>query len=104
MKTLQFYDCRRRQKRLFSKRILRVSVLMIVSLMFMCMAISQTGAVSGESVQSREVVVSRGDTLWSLARLHLPGGLDVRDYLDMIIAENALKEVIIYPGQVIRLP
>ncbi|MHB8718200.1 MAG: LysM peptidoglycan-binding domain-containing protein [Candidatus Dormibacteria bacterium] len=49
------------------------------------------------------VHVRAGDTLWSIAAAHYPGG-DIRARVDAIISFNNLGDGTITPGEVIALP
>lgn len=50
--------------------------------------------------QFREInyTISRGDTLWSIAREYCPEDMDIRDYIDRLHISPKL-----YPGQVITI-
>ncbi|MGF9916597.1 LysM peptidoglycan-binding domain-containing protein [Paenibacillus ehimensis] len=50
------------------------------------------------------VVVSQGDTLWSIASSHAAKGQDVREYVFQIKRLNNLKNVTIHEGQKLLLP
>ncbi|WP_010494146.1 LysM peptidoglycan-binding domain-containing protein [Paenibacillus elgii] len=50
------------------------------------------------------VVVTQGDTLWSIASSHAAKGQDLREYVFQIRKLNNLKNVTIYEGQKLLLP
>ncbi|KPV60035.1 hypothetical protein QJ48_07725 [Paenibacillus sp. A3] len=50
------------------------------------------------------VVVTQGDTLWSIASLHAAKGQDLREYVFQIRKLNNLKNVTIHEGQKLLLP
>lgn len=50
------------------------------------------------------VIVTQGDTLWSIASLHAAKGQDVREYVFQIKQLNDLKNVTIHAGQKLLLP
>ena len=55
-------------------------------------------------VEVREVVVRSGDTLWSIARDHGPASADIRETVDRIRRINGMKDAMVYPGQVLKVP
>lgn len=52
----------------------------------------------------KEVVVRRGDTLWSLAREHGPDKTDVRIIIDRIRHLNNLDGALLKPGMTLHIP
>jgi len=50
------------------------------------------------SFKEVKYTVSRGDTLWSIAREYCPEDMDIRDYIDRLHISPEL-----YPGQVITI-
>ncbi|MBI3945694.1 MAG: LysM peptidoglycan-binding domain-containing protein [Armatimonadetes bacterium] len=52
----------------------------------------------------REVTVSRGDSLWSLARRHAHAGQYLPDAVDGIRRANHLRTSRVTPGQKLRIP
>lgn len=50
------------------------------------------------------VVVTQGDTLWSIASSHAAKGQDLREYVFQIRKLNNLKNVTIHEGQKLLLP
>ena len=48
--------------------------------------------------------VSKGDTLWSIARDSLPKGRDIRDYIIEIREWNKLETAYIIEGQILEIP
>ena len=50
-----------------------------------------------------DVTVHPGDTLWSIAAAHGPGG-DVQELIDRITAINHLHGATLQPGQHLRIP
>jgi nucleoid-associated protein YgaU len=53
-------------------------------------------------VHSDTVVVTAGDTLWSIAAAHYPG--DPRPHVEAILAANRLSTPSLTPGQALQLP
>lgn len=50
-----------------------------------------------------EVVVAPGDTLWSIARRHVPVEVDLCAAVDTIMRENGLTGALVRPGQVLQV-
>lgn len=55
----------------------------------------------GPALTTVEVVVTPGDTLWSIARRHVGKEVDLRAAVDDIIARNHLSSTTLRPGQVL---
>lgn len=53
---------------------------------------------------SRTVVVSAGQTLWTLAEDGTPADGNVQDTLDRIMALNHLQSAALYPGERLKIP
>jgi K+-transporting ATPase A subunit len=85
-------------------KITRMVVLLLVCIFIMSLTVFQGNVVSGQNQFKAEITVISGDTLWSLAREHAPRGMDIREYVDLMLNENNLESPIVYPGQVIQLP
>lgn len=51
-----------------------------------------------------EYVVNVGDTLWSIAGVHLPSGGDVRSLIYEIRDLSGLESSLIRPGQILLIP
>ncbi len=51
----------------------------------------------------RTVVVQPGDTLWSIAEDNAPAGVDVRSYMEQILALNG-RVAAVAPGWRLKLP
>lgn len=52
----------------------------------------------------KKVVISKGDTIWSIALENMPDGYDVRKMVYEIREFNNLDDAIIHPGDVIKIP
>lgn len=50
------------------------------------------------------VVVGAGDTVWDLARAHLPGDRSLAAYVAEILRANDVNATALVPGTVLRLP
>ncbi len=53
---------------------------------------------------SNAVYISRGDTLWEIARTHKPEDADLRAYVHKMEQINHIRKGMIYEGQKIILP
>ncbi len=56
-----------------------------------------------KKVETEEITVSAGDTLWSISCEYKKTGQDVRSYLYELRKLNELNDCIIYPGQVLKI-
>ncbi|MBE9915749.1 LysM peptidoglycan-binding domain-containing protein [Paenibacillus donghaensis] len=88
------------ERRLFMKLVLAI----------MIMIAGGTGMVrvfagsAHDEVPMEKVVVSKGDTLWEIAREYKPEGMDTRAYIQIIKKVNHLKSAGIEAGDVLSLP
>lgn len=55
-------------------------------------------------VKYKEVQVTEGDTLWTIAMNHLPNNTDIRKMIYNIKEFNDMSSSYIYPGNVIKIP
>ncbi len=63
---------------------------------------SSGGAANTETFET--ITVQTGDTLWGIAKNHLPPRMDIREYIYEIKKANNITGSIIYPGEEIKLP
>lgn len=54
-------------------------------------------------VETENITVSAGDTLWSIACEYKKSGQDVREYIYELRQLNNLNDCVIYPGQVLKI-
>ena len=47
--------------------------------------------------------VNSGETIWSIASQFRPENMDIREYMDLLIAENDIKNCFIYPDQELKI-
>lgn len=104
IKTLAAFTCCRKKKEKQTRKILRISVLLVIWLMVAGSIVLSGSPARGEISLPAKVIVGSGDTLWGLAKSHAPRGMDLRDYLAEVLEKNELTGVLIYPGQEIVLP
>lgn len=52
----------------------------------------------------KEVMVSKGDTLWKIALKNMPDGYDVRRMIYEIREFNNMDSANIYPGDILKVP
>lgn len=48
--------------------------------------------------------VEKGDTLWSLSKLHNRNNMDIRDYINKVMEVNNLQSANIKPGDMLYFP
>jgi nucleoid-associated protein YgaU len=56
------------------------------------------------SLEQKSVVVEQGDTLWSIAAVHVKNGQDIRDYVYELKKVNGLKSSTLHSGQKLLVP
>lgn len=64
----------------------------------------ETLAGGSDQIRLKEIVVRRGDTLWSLAKEHGPQDRDIRETVDRIRSLNDLDDPMIRPGTKLMIP
>ncbi len=93
------------QRKSYPGKILIYALLVIIFSSGLVLSFMQvTGSTVKDIRFAEEVVVSSGDTLWTLARPYRPRGMDIREYVDIVAEINGVQDGIIHPGQVIYLP
>ena len=50
------------------------------------------------------VIVQEGDSLWTIAKQFNNNKLDIRKYIYLIQQQNGMKNSMLQPGQLIRIP
>ncbi len=81
-------------------KVISVVIIMLILAAIVCKAL-QTEI---EVVDTEKYVVSRGDTLWDIAKTRINKSIDIRDYIDLIYENNEGLTPNIKPGQIIILP
>lgn len=70
--------------------------------------LSAGSAAADSTLESRyefvEVTVSRGDTVWTLARTYGPDSMDTRKVVHIIEQENQLQSYVVHPGDILLIP
>lgn len=79
-----------------------ISTLVLVLVLLLASAVQATSA--GELRATVDYRVRSGDTLWTIAEEHGPGGHDVRDVIAVIRSINDVEGSLIFPGQVLQIP
>ena len=74
----------------------------ILGLAALLMLVPARLAYGSEPVPTRSVVVTPGDTLWSIAQAHYAG--DPRPRVEQILLLNHLASPQLLPGQSLRIP
>jgi len=78
-----------------------ISMLIIFLLILSCINMTTTKVFSYQTPQYHEIIVSQGDTLWTLAR-NLKGNINKNIY--EIQKVNQLTDCNIYVGQSLKIP
>lgn len=86
-------------KRKFTKNIL---ILIFIAVIFI-ICISQIFNKSKYNIETIDYIVSKNETLWSIAEQYKMPNQDVRDYIDQIKELNNMKTATIYEGQAITI-
>lgn len=86
----------------------RFTIFMTVFMTFVFMFIFSIGAminkVEGYAFPTyKEVIVSEGDTIWSIAKVHKSSNEDIRKVIHDIGSLNDLDDYQIHPGQIIKI-
>lgn len=76
--------------------------LLLISIIFFTLLFS-IRAYSKEQIQYDYICVKEGDTLWNIAQYY-NYNIDIRKFVTIIKKENSLKNSIIYPGDVLKIP
>jgi LysM repeat protein len=80
-----------------------VIALAALSLMVALPTLSSTRLYAATAQKYATVVVTPGDTLWSIAAAHA-GNADIQETIDEITSVNHLRGVTLQPGQRLRIP
>lgn len=94
----------RREAKLNRQRrtaVLIAAIIISVAAVFGALKIGTTEAADSTAVC---VVVKSGDTLWSLAEEYKPENKEIRQFVRKIADFNELDGLMIYEGQLIRIP
>lgn len=83
--------------------------LMLLLLVAMVLGVLLSGLVGDSDAdvpgpQAQTVVVGHGDTVWDLAREHVPAGMTVQDYAWLVVEHNDVTATALQPGTVLVLP
>ena len=73
-----------------------ILIVLVITLFSHCSAMPKNNEIES-------IVVSTGDTLWSIASEYKKPGEDVREYIYELRKLNNLENCIIYPGQKIKI-
>lgn len=83
-----------------------LSKMVIIALIIIigCSAVFTVFAGDEQLLSGDKVVVSQGDTLWSISLTHKPQQMDTRVYIEAVKKVNELEHNSIQIGQVLVLP
>lgn len=104
MKTLAAFTYRKKKAEKLKRKIWRFAAPFLIWLVVTGLILFAGSPAGSADDKTTTVVVKSGDTLWGLAKIHAPGGVDIRRYLDELLEKNGLTSVLIYPGQELILP
>ncbi len=103
MRTSSKYRRLIRQRKLRRQRSIAVVIMMALIVMIANVAFSKSAA-KDEKHSVIEVVVSNGDTVWTIAEKYLPEGGNLCEFVYDISADNGIKDGDIYAGQTLYIP
>lgn len=90
----------RQKKSSFRIKMIVITVFLLLSLTIV-FAINSQGS---KVIEYQQIVVEQGDTLWSIASRYNQENQDTRRIINQIKRINKLDDVILQPGQTIRVP
>lgn len=85
--------------RIINKKRFVISITILIALIITLFS----NCLAGKKVETEDLVVSTGDTLWSIACEYKKDGQDVREYIYELRKLNNLENCTIYPGQVLKI-
>ena len=103
MKTSSKYRRLMRQRKLRRQRSIAVMVMVALIVMIANVAFSKNAS-KDDKHNVIAVVVSNGDTVWSIAERYLPEGGNLCEFVYDISADNGIKDGDIYAGQTLYIP
>lgn len=77
---------------------------LILVILFTSMFLIVVNAKSTSTIVLVPVYVSEGDSLWQLSTQHSDGKIDIRNYIDKVMAINNLSNANIKPGDLLMFP
>jgi len=83
-----------------------LAITLVISILIPFFVISAKTNVTADAgdVYYRNVLITHGDSLWSLAEQYKPEDAPIRQYIRAVMDLNGLKSDTIYEGQYIILP
>jgi len=85
------------------KRML-VYIILLLSLTVNVFNIFAQGKQDIGDIETRQIVVMEGDTLWGIAQKNMDDDSDIRDYIYQIQELNAMDGANLIPGETIMVP
>ncbi|GAS84183.1 LysM peptidoglycan-binding domain-containing protein [Paenibacillus amylolyticus] len=79
-------------------------IIIVLIIIIGCSAVFTVFAGDEQLLSGDQVVVSQGDTLWSISLAHKPQQMDTRVYIEAVKKVNELEQNSIRIGQVLVLP
>ncbi len=79
--------------------------LLIITFLILFIITTYVYKISGNKmIEYREITVEDGDSLWNIALKHSDGSNDLREIVYEIKKFNNLKDVVLQPGQKLKIP
>lgn len=82
----------------------RLLLILLIAASFWTGAFSVFAGGTDKPTGEKQVIVQYGDSLWRIASLHKPEGMDTRVYMDHLRRINGLRGPGIQAGDVLSLP
>ncbi|MFS8541602.1 MAG: LysM peptidoglycan-binding domain-containing protein [Tissierellales bacterium] len=98
---------KRKKYKIVNKKRFFISVfiiaLLVISLVSLIVNVKEAYS-STYKQEYKEVIVKAGDTLWKIAKEHMPKDYDIRKMVYEIRKINHLESADIYPGDLVKVP
>ncbi len=85
------------------KKFIRSILITIFIVITMCICISKIFANNEAETTEITYTVSKGETLWSIAKKYKQNNQDIRDYIYKVKKLNNMTSATIYEGQIIKI-
>lgn len=85
------------------KKFIKSVLITVFIVIMMCICISKAIASNEAEITEITYTVSKGETLWSIAKKYKQNNQDVRDYIYKIEKLNNMDSATIYEGQTVKI-
>mgnify|MGYP000903197256 CR=1 FL=1 len=95
------------RRKLLHQRIFVAAIVVIIAIVIACLSFSDPAAAYKENnqTQMQSIIIEKGDTLWSVAKVYYPKYEgDIRQLIYEIKKINDMETSAIYDGQILYLP